>query len=93
MTGNQYKPNISVFIRDTDSIRDSKIHEGEPYEAEHCFNWETHTPSAGVAGMLLNIYVKFTTWKLNYLFLKRFRSSYEVDLAVLVVYVSSSSGK
>ena len=54
-----------MFIRDTDSIRDSKIHEGEPYEAEHCFNWETHTPSAGVAGMLLNIYVKFTTWKLK----------------------------
>jgi hypothetical protein len=30
---------------------------------------------------------------LNYLLLKRFRSSYEVDLAVLVVSVSSSSGK
>jgi hypothetical protein len=30
---------------------------------------------------------------LNYLLLKSFRSSYEVDLAVLVVSVSSSSGK
>jgi hypothetical protein len=49
MTGNQYKPNISVFIRDTDSIRKNKIHEGESYEAEHRFNWETHSSSAGVA--------------------------------------------
>jgi hypothetical protein len=38
MTCNQYKPNISVFIRDTDSIKDNKIHEGDPDKAEHCFN-------------------------------------------------------
>ena len=30
MTYNQYKPNISVFIRDTVSIKDNKIHEGDP---------------------------------------------------------------
>jgi hypothetical protein len=29
----------------------------------------------------------------NYILIKRFRSSYEVDLAVLVVSVSSNSGK
>jgi len=50
----QYKPNISVFIRDTVSIKENKIHEGEPYEAEHRFNWETYTPFVGVAGMLLH---------------------------------------
>jgi hypothetical protein len=33
MTCNQYKPNISVFIRDTISIKDNKIHEGDPNEA------------------------------------------------------------
>jgi len=33
MTCNQYKPNISVFIRDTVSIKDNKIHEGDPDEA------------------------------------------------------------
>ena len=38
MTCNQYKPNISVFICDTDSIKDNKIHEGDPYEAEHRLN-------------------------------------------------------
>jgi len=62
MTCNQYKPNISVFICNTDSIKDNKIHEGDPDEAEYRFNWETYTPSAGVAGMLLHIYGKFTTW-------------------------------
>jgi hypothetical protein len=45
MTCNQYKPNISVFICDTDSIKDNKIHEGDPNEAEHRLNWETYTPS------------------------------------------------
>jgi hypothetical protein len=50
----QYKLNISVFIRDTVSIKENKIHEGEPYEAEHRFNWETYTPFVGVAGMLLH---------------------------------------
>ena len=78
MTGNQYKPNISVFIRDTDSIRDNTIHEGESYEAEHRFNWERHSSSAGVAGMLLHIYGKFTTWKLKLSLLKKNCSSYEV---------------
>jgi hypothetical protein len=34
----QYKPNISVFIRDTVSIKENKIHEGDLYEAEHRFN-------------------------------------------------------
>jgi len=33
MTCNQYKPNISVFIRDTVSMKDKKIHEGDPDEA------------------------------------------------------------
>jgi hypothetical protein len=41
------------------------IHEGDPDEAEHRFNWETHSSSAGVAGMLLHIYGKFTTWTLK----------------------------
>ena len=30
---NQYKPSISVFICNTDSIKDNKIHEGDPDEA------------------------------------------------------------
>jgi hypothetical protein len=38
MTRNQYKPNISVFIGDTVSIKETKIHEGDPDEAEHLFN-------------------------------------------------------
>jgi hypothetical protein len=33
MTSNQYKPSISVFIRDTVTIKDNKIHEGDPDEA------------------------------------------------------------
>ena len=67
----EYKPNISVFIRDTVSKKDNKIHEGEPYEAEHRFNWETHTPSAGVAGILIHIYEKFKTWKLKLSLMKK----------------------
>ena len=65
MTCNQYKPNISVFIRDTVSIKDNKIHEGDPHEAEHHFNWETYIPSADVTGMWLHIKRKFTTCKLK----------------------------
>jgi hypothetical protein len=45
VTCNQYKPNISVFICNTDSIKDNKIHEGDPDEAEYRFNSETYTPS------------------------------------------------
>ena len=71
MTCNQYKPNISVFICDTVSIKDNKIHEGDPYEAEHRFNWETYTPSAGAAGMLLHINGKFTKWKLKLSLIKK----------------------
>ena len=29
------------------------------------FNWETHSSSAGLAGMLLHTYGKFTTWTLK----------------------------
>jgi len=29
ITGNQYKPNISMFIREMFSIKDKKIHEGD----------------------------------------------------------------
>ena len=46
-------------------IKDNKIHEGDPDETEHRFNWETYTPTAGAAGMLLDIYGKFTTSKLK----------------------------
>jgi hypothetical protein len=67
----QYKPNISVLIHDTVSIKENKIHEGEPYEAEHRFNWETYTPSAGVTGILIDIYGKFKTWKLNLSLMKK----------------------
>ena len=55
----------------TVSIKDNTIHEGEPYEAEHHFNWETHTPSAGVAGILIHIYGKFKTWKLKLSLMKK----------------------
>jgi len=41
-TCNQYKPNISVFIRGTGSIKDNQIR-----ETEHRFNWETYSSSAG----------------------------------------------
>ena len=71
VTCNQYKPNISVFICDTVSIKDNKIHEVDPYEAEHLFNWDMYTPDAGVAGMLLHINGKFTTWKLNLSLIKK----------------------
>ena len=53
---NQYKPNISVFIRDTESINDNQIHEDDLYEVE-----KTYTPSVGAAEMLLHINGKFTT--------------------------------
>jgi hypothetical protein len=79
MTCNQYKPNISVFIRDTISIKDNKIHEGDPNEALHRFNWEMYTPPVGTAGMLLHIYGKLTKWKLK-LSLKRFRSNYDTQV-------------
>jgi hypothetical protein len=42
--------------------QDYKIHDDDPYEAEHRFNWETYTPSAGVAGILRHINGKFTRW-------------------------------
>jgi hypothetical protein len=45
------QPNISVFICDTDSIKNNKIHICDAHEAEHHFNWETYTPSAAAAGM------------------------------------------
>ena len=28
-----------MFIRDTDSIKDNKIHEGDPDKTEHYLNW------------------------------------------------------
>ena len=71
MTCNQYKPNISVFICDTVSIKDNTIHEGDPYEAEYRFNCETYTPYAGAAGMLLHINGKFTKWKLKLSLIKK----------------------
>jgi hypothetical protein len=37
-TGPYLKPNISVLIRDMVSIKDNKIHESDPHEAEHHFN-------------------------------------------------------
>jgi hypothetical protein len=53
------------FICDTDSIKDNNIQLGDAHEAEHHFNWETYTPSAGAAGMLLLINGKITwKWKL-----------------------------
>jgi uncharacterized protein YjdB len=61
MTCNQYKPSISVFICDTESIKDNQIHEGDHHETEDHFNWVTYTPSVGAAGMLLHINGKFTT--------------------------------
>ena len=61
ITCNHHKPSISLFIRDTDSIKDNTIHEGDPHEAEHRFNWEKYSPSAGTAGMVLHIYGNFTT--------------------------------
>ena len=71
MTGNQYKPHISMFIRDTFSIKDKTIHEGDHYETEHRFMWETHTPSTGAAGLLLYIYEKFTTLTLKLSLIKK----------------------
>jgi len=47
MTCNQECPNTSVFICDTDSIKDIEIHEGDHHEDEHRFNLETYSPSAG----------------------------------------------
>jgi hypothetical protein len=87
MTCSQYKPNIWVFICDTDSIKDNKIH-----APEHRFNCETNSSSADAAGMLLHIEKNSQRENWNYLLLKRFRSGYDVDLAVLVVSDSSSSG-
>ena len=65
-------------------IKDNKIDESYPDEAVHRFNWETYTPSAGAAGMLLHINANSQCQNWNYLFLEMFRSNYEVDLAVLV---------
>jgi hypothetical protein len=47
------------------------MYEGDPDEAEHRFNWETYTSSAGAAGMLLHINGKFTTWKLKLSLIKK----------------------
>jgi uncharacterized protein YjdB len=49
----QYKPSMAAFICDTESIKDMKINEGEPDEAEHRFNSETYTLSAGAVRMML----------------------------------------
>jgi hypothetical protein len=49
-----------VFICDTESIKDLKIHEGDPDEAEHRFNSETYALSAGAAGMMLHRNGNFT---------------------------------
>ena len=79
---------ISVLICNTDSIKDNQIHEGDPDEAEYRFNSETYTPSAGVAGMLLHIYMENSqreNW--NHLLLKRFDSSYKVDIAVFCILI------
>jgi uncharacterized protein YjdB len=57
---NQYKPSISVFICDTESIKDSKIHKGDPDEAEHRVNSETYTLSAGAVGMMLYTYMEIS---------------------------------
>ena len=62
---NQYKPSISVFICDTETIKDNKIHEGDTDETEHRFNSQTYTLSAGAVGMMLHIYGNFTTWRLK----------------------------
>jgi hypothetical protein len=58
---NHYTPSISVFICDTESIKDNKIHKGDPDEAEHRFNSQTYTLSAGAVGMMLYMYGNFTT--------------------------------
>ena len=72
-----------------------KIHEGDPDEAEHRFN--------SICRRILYLQVllewcyiemeisQCEDW--NYLLLKKCFSSDEVDLAVLVVSVSSNSGK
>jgi hypothetical protein len=65
INSNQYKPSISVFICDTESKKDNKIHKGDPDETEHRFNSETYTLSAGAAGLLLHIYGNFTMWRLK----------------------------
>jgi hypothetical protein len=49
-----------VFICDTESIKDSKIHKGDPDEAEHHFNSETYTLSAGAVGMMLYTYMEIS---------------------------------
>jgi hypothetical protein len=68
------------------------MHEGHPHEAEHRFNWEMYSPSPGAVWMLLHINGKCTTRKFKSLLLNRFRSMYEVDLAALDTFLSSSSG-
>jgi hypothetical protein len=50
-----------VFICDTETIKDNKIHEGDTDETEHRFNSQTYTLSAGAVGMMLHIYGNFTT--------------------------------
>ena len=84
---------MAAFICDTESIKDMKINEGEPDEAEHRFNSETYTLSAGAVRMMLYRNGNFTMWRLKLSLIKMVYSSYEVDLAVLVVSDSSSSGK
>jgi hypothetical protein len=49
-----------VFICDTESIKDSKIHKGDPDEAEHRVNSETYTLSAGAVGMMLYTYMEIS---------------------------------
>ena len=41
------------------------MHEGDPHEAEHGFNWEKYSSSAGIAWILLYINGKITAKKLK----------------------------
>ena len=94
---NQYKPNISVFIYDTDSIKNCypfvKFMKAILMKP-NIVSTERHILHLQVLLKCCYIYIENSqreNW--NYLLWKRFCSSYEVDLAILVVSVSSSSGK
>ena len=68
MSDDKYNDQQSVpteHISTTDMIKDNKIDEGDPDQAENRFNWETNTPSGGAAGMFLHINGRFTMWKLK----------------------------
>ena len=97
MICNQHKPSISVFICDIDSIKDCypfvKFMKAILLKP-NIVSTERRILHLQVLLECCYIYMENSQrehW--NYLLLKRFRSSYEVDQAIVVVSVSSSSGK